>query len=380
MFNSAASLLVFSDDWGRHPSSCQHLVQRLLASHPVWWVNTIGMRPPRLNRATVSRGCEKIRQWLGRQHSHEAETKNLTVVNPHMWPWMRRPHDRWINRKLLRRSLERVVDAMPGPRIAVTTIPIVADLLGRLPLDRWAYYCVDDFGAWPGLDHKPIDRLENELVERADLLIAVSETLQAKLERRRPNVHLLTHGVDLDLWRSEGRVAPEGLLANYPHPRVVFWGVIDKRLDTAFMRRLAGEMAAGQIVLVGPMQDPDPALLSLPRVAHVPAVPLEMLPSVAAQADVLAMPYGQSLVTRAMQPLKLKEYLATGKAVVVSDLPATRPWQDCLDIARSPEEFSSLVRIRAQTGPSLDQLRARERLESESWTAKAEEFQRLLLS
>ena len=25
-----ASLVVFSDDWGRHPSSCQHLIRRLL--------------------------------------------------------------------------------------------------------------------------------------------------------------------------------------------------------------------------------------------------------------------------------------------------------------------------------------------------------------
>jgi len=50
-------------------------------------------------------------------------------------------------------------------------------------------------------------------------------------------------------------------------------------------------------------------------------------------ADVIIMPYADRPVTRAMQPLKLKEYLATGKPVVVRNLPATRGWTDCLDLA-----------------------------------------------
>src|SRR4051794_13289727 len=49
-------LLVFSDDWGRHPSSCQHLVRNLLDQYNVTWVNTIGTRTPRLNVATLRRG------------------------------------------------------------------------------------------------------------------------------------------------------------------------------------------------------------------------------------------------------------------------------------------------------------------------------------
>ena len=32
--NSDFSLLVFADDWGRHPSSCQHLVRELLPLLP----------------------------------------------------------------------------------------------------------------------------------------------------------------------------------------------------------------------------------------------------------------------------------------------------------------------------------------------------------
>ena len=37
------------------------------------------------------------------------------------------------------------------------------------------------------------------------------------------------------------------------------------------------------------------------------------------------MPYADLPVTRAMQPLKLKEYLVTDRPVVVADLPADQP-------------------------------------------------------
>src|SRR5205807_318898 len=57
------NLIVFSDDWGRHPSSCQHLVSHLLDRFEVTWVNTIGTRPPRISIDTFRRGCEKLRHW-----------------------------------------------------------------------------------------------------------------------------------------------------------------------------------------------------------------------------------------------------------------------------------------------------------------------------
>ena len=55
---SLPTLLVFADDWGRSPSSSQHLMRQLLDRYRVLWVNTIGMRPPRFNLSTLRRGLE----------------------------------------------------------------------------------------------------------------------------------------------------------------------------------------------------------------------------------------------------------------------------------------------------------------------------------
>ena len=145
------------------------------------------------------------------------------------------------------------------------------------------------------------------------------------------------------------------------------------------MTRLAADLPRGTIVLVGPQCDCDPALKRTDRVVCLGAVPYEMLPHLAREAAVLIMPYADIPVTRAMQPLKLKEYLATGKPTVVRDLPATREWRDCLDLAATAEAFSAAVRLRLTTGLPEDQRRARARLKAEGWAAKARLFERFAL-
>jgi glycosyltransferase involved in cell wall biosynthesis len=371
-------LLVFSDDWGRHPSSCPHLVRQLLGHYQVTWVNTIGTRPPRLNLATLARGAEKLRHWFRPAPAGPDGPGPDRVLNPRMWPWFRPHLARRLNAALLARQLTPALAALPGTA-AVTTVPIVADLVGRLPVRHWVYYCVDDFSLWPGLDQRTLGRMEADLVAKADVLVAVSETLRDRLARMGRDAHLLTHGVDLDFWANAGP-GPVPELDGLERPLVVFWGVVDRRMDVELVRRVAAELPSGTVVLVGPEADPDPALAALPRVVRVPPVPYADLPRIAREAAVLIMPYADLPVTRAIQPLKMKEYLATGRPVVVRDLPATRPWADCLDLAGGAAAFAAAVRRRLAEGVPAEQARARDRLRQESWASKAREFERVALA
>ncbi len=375
---SRPNLLVFSDDWGRHPSSCQHLVGQLLDRYQVYWVNTIGTRCPQLNLATFKRGCEKLSEWFrprpgnrtGPDLPKASLPPNLRVLKPFMWPWFSRRFDRNLNRELLHRQLTPFVRSLSAPVVAVTTIPIVADLVGLLPVESWVYYCVDDFTEWPGLDKRALLEMDEDLIRAADRVIVVSETLRQRMAARGRTAPLLTHGVDLDFWQTD-RPTTIAQLDGLERPLIVFWGVVDRRMDVAFLERLAADLSKGTILLVGPDNEPDPALSSIPRVVRVPPVPFSLLPSVGHEADVLIMPYDDLPVTRAMQPLKLKEYLATGKPVVVRDLPATRSWGDSVDLVTSPEDFSATVRLRVETGLPDSQRQARGRLTQESWEAKS---------
>jgi glycosyltransferase involved in cell wall biosynthesis len=295
-----------------------------------------------------------------------------------MWPSFRSRFGRGLNCWLLARALRPIADAAPTPPVVITTIPLVADLVGRFRVARWVYYCVDDFSVWPGLDGRTMRNTEAELVTKVDVVIAVSETLRAHVAELGKPAHLLTHGVDLDFWlapMSSGAAASLDI-EKMPAPLVVYWGVLDRRTDRAFVKALNDALPEGTILFVGPQDNPDPELLRLPRVRTLPPLAFATLPVLARAASVLIAPYADLPVTRAMQPLKLKEYIATGKPVVVRKLPATAEWADCVDVVDTPEEFAGAVLARLRDGVPEAQKQARVRLESEGWAAKAEQFEK----
>lgn len=371
-----SELLVFSDDWGRHPSSCQHIVRQLLPDNTVYWVNTIGTRPPRFDLLTLRRGAGKLKSWSRRKPEATEKTASTPqVLQPLMWPSFGSRWGRRINRALLSRACRRLPDSGRF-RIAITTIPLVADLVGRTPVDRWIYYCVDDLSQWPGLDRSTLESMERELVSKVDKIVAVSDNLVDRMYSLGRTADLLTHGVDVEHWTQRaGSVDP---LQGYVPPIVLFWGVIDRRLDVEVLKALGHQIGKGTILLIGPSNNPPRELDGLDRVRRLGALPYEDLPAVARQAAVLIMPYGDSPATRAMQPLKLKEYLATGKPVVVTNLPAVSEWADACDVEASPERFAEAVAKRIASGISTSQVEARRRLAAEDWPRKAERFMRLV--
>ena len=379
----AATLLVFSDDWGRHPSSCQHLMRQLLGRYNIIWVNTIGTRAPRLDIATLSRAAGKLKSWVRPTQvtsTNEGDDglagPEPTVTSPRMWPWFTKSIDRRINKLALSKQLKTVLADAPKPAIAVTTLPITADLVGEIPVEKWVYYCVDDFSEWPGLDGSTLKRMDELMLAQADTIVGVSDRLQEIAKDAGRESELLTHGVDIDFWQSGSKT---DVFKNVDGPVAVFWGVVDQRMDVPTVQRLVERMNGGAVMFYGPQQDPHPELLAMER-CHFPGpVPFNELPSLAASADVLIMPYADLPVTRAMQPLKLKEYLATGQPVVVNRLPAVETIADQMDVADSPNEFADMVIKRLKSGTPDEQIVARKDLEAESWAAKARQLETWIL-
>ncbi|MCB9911180.1 MAG: glycosyltransferase [Planctomycetes bacterium] len=361
---SLPRIVVFSDDWGRHASSCQHLISSLLPRYRVDWVETIGTRTPSLSKADFQRGVSKLRSFFGpkAKTSERVLPQNLRIVAPRMLPSFASDRRRRINAWLLQRGLAHVLDPSDPPLAVITTAPIVADLAARTPYLHWVYYCVDALDEWPGLDGETLYQMEVEMLPHMQRVLVVSEVLRARMAQRGIVAPLLTHGVDLARWavdRSAHRAAQP--------PKTLFWGHADERLHEGICLALA---EATELTFVGPRGNVAPALAQHPRIHWQGSVDFDELPRFAAAADVLVMPYADSEATRNMQPLKLKEYLATGLPTVVTPLPANLFWSHAMDVVDTPQAFVARVLERAQSGLPADQARAREALRAEGWDQK----------
>lgn len=331
------------------------------------WINTIGTRMPSLTRADLERVLTKLGSFVRGPTRPHGDPTNLRVHSPVMWPRLRTRAERELNGALLRRALAPVLERADA---VITMVPVVADLARRTPHLNWIYYCADDLSEWPGLDGPTLLEMERDLLASVRKVVVVSDHLRDRLASLGADSSLLTHGVDVEHWcAATGRGArrPAGARA-----RALYWGLADPRLDTEICLAIASR---AELFLAGPRQNVDPRLLRHESIRWLGPVAFEDLPRIANDADVLVMPYADLPVTRACQPLKLKEYLATLMPVVVTPLPANVPWGDALDLASTPERFTKLVLQRASRPLPANQLAARERLASESWEAKARVFE-----
>lgn len=410
------TLVIFSDDWGRHPSSLQHLIRHLCQERNdlrICWINTIGTRVPGFNRITLIRAWEKAHHWLIPRKSSVSEIptapcKEFKVFHPVMWPWFRKKWDRRINAWILTRYLRKLMahEASVSQKIVgITTLPVTADLVASIPeIHHWIYYCVDDWSEWPGMDARPLREMEHQLIRQVDCVLCAGNALQARVAQLGPKKEpiLLTHGVDLERWSvadpsrevsdhsevlscSDTEFSYMLNLSRCEVPRFTFWGLIDQRLDLHFLRCLGEKLETsglpGTITLIGPsaLHSAEMSVMQgLPRVEVLGEAPYESLPDIAACSSVLIMPYADLPVTRQMQPLKMLEYLATGRAVVARNLPAIIPWNDTLDVVSTAEEFAQRCVERAVSGVPSMQYLARERLKEETWTRKAQIFSEYL--
>ncbi len=369
-------IIVFSDDWGRHPFSCQHIMTHFLPGNRLLWVQTIGMRRPRLTLYDLRRSFEKLASFVTpAENRKEPLPENLTVVNPFMLPF-----GNLLVRALNRYSVVRTVRASLGELrfrdpILLTTLPNAADYLGALGESLSVFYCVDEFSQWPGVNRSLVQTMERKLLDRVDLVVAVSDALCAsKRPANGSSVRLLTHGVDAAHF---GRAAirttnPRAIaaLGDIPGPIIGYFGLFDQRSDQEILEYLLKSRPDCSLVILGAAVTGYEKLSRYPNFFHREAVAYEELPEYVSFFTLCILPYVRTLLTDNINPLKLKEYLATGKPVVSTPLPEAVKLQPRVRIAATPEAFLRQVE-EALGGSGLSPEGAGEMFRNESWEAKA---------
>ncbi|MHC4402528.1 MAG: glycosyltransferase [Planctomycetota bacterium] len=363
------TILCFASGYDAPPTSKHHVMHLLAERNVVLWVNYHASRTPTVSSSDLAYMARKLAQvFAGLKHPRE----NLYVLTPLVVPLPSSPWARKLNEALLAFQIRWALGKiLHGPVQFWSFTPDVSYLLGRFGEKKVVYYCVDDHASFTGHNRRQVLRDEEDLCRRADLVVTTSTVLQQAKEPLNPNTMLVPHGVDYAHFAralSNHRPAPSDV-ADIPHPRLGFFGLIRDWVNLDLLAEVARRRPDWHIMLIGDSTLDLAPYRSLENMHFLGRKPYEVLPDYCREFDVGLIPFKINELTRAVNPIKLREYLAAGLPVVSTPLPEVELYGHLVETAATADEFTTAA-TRCLDGDPADRTRRATAMAAESWLAR----------
>jgi glycosyltransferase involved in cell wall biosynthesis len=366
------------DWWYHHPHSKNHLMRRFArAGNKVIFVNSISMGlAPMKSGEVLPRIKRKLKSYAKLARTTE---EGITVVSPAVVPFFGSRAAAVTNRQLLRAQISTLAKRRGMKRpILWIAIPTAIEVVGRLDEELVIYHVSDKYDA-NTMDHATdpafIRKLHERAIAAADLIFYSSRKLFAEIERGREKSYLLEQAVDFDHWSviASGQVSVAETIERIPQPRIGYFGAIEPWLiDQELIKQAARERPDWNWIFIG-NKSRGLEIEELPNVHFLPPVSYEELPHYAAGFDVCVLPWNTEVAfTSYGSAIKVREYLASGKPVVISPLPEYESMNDVLRIGRSREQFLNLVAESLQENDAQQVKARQEAVRNGTWDARAE--------
>lgn len=314
------------------------------------------------------------------------ETPNLWLYHPPQFaplggPGLLRAVSHGLRRATLQHDLAAlgINSAARRPIIWIST-PTQHDTRLDLPARLRVYHIVDDYLAYHDLPESHRSRFaqrERELIEWADLVIAVSPELIASKGAGNPKFRLLPNGFDEDTYDANRPVATPPALLGLPRPLLGYIGLISVRLDLRMLYRVLAAHPEWTLVLMGTVyrsgcEDALDWLNGLPNVRILPPVPGDQVAAFVRAFDVGLVPYRITQETTHASPLKVYEYLAAGLPVVAADVPGARQFADVVANVSSATEWEAAIAAALACDDPARRAARRAAVAPHTWDARVE--------
>ena len=321
--------------WDDVKMADRHMAEHLVAHGPVLYVDPPVSHLTRLRRPDVAASIRPPRlRVLGPRLARLSPVVPPKPTHAAVIPFADR---------IVRRQLRNSVRALGGSVKAVVSTWLMLDAFGVCGEDRRVYWWTDDpVGAaalW-GHTEEQMAAAEERLARASDLIVAVNQGATKRLRQRGFAAAYVPNGCDAALFAGVDDVAAASDVP-LERPIAAFVGHLNCRTDLALLEAVAD--AGAGLLLIGPKDpsfEPDrfARLIARANVAYLGPRPFEDLPSYLKLIDVGLVPYGHTEFNQWSFPMKTLEYLAAGRPVVATSLPATRSLDtELVSLADTPE-------------------------------------------
>jgi glycosyltransferase involved in cell wall biosynthesis len=348
MNSKTPGIVYFGNEWfAENRTSSHHMARRLAQSANLLYVDSPGMRAPTSSGRDLKRIWNKLTQATRLPTRTPQGLWHCTV--PQL-PWRSMPGvdklNRWFGAWAVRRAMRH---AGIDEAILWFVVPHPSFMLDAVPHQRAIYYCIDDYAAHPGVDAERIRACDAQLTKECDHVFVAPPALVDAKKAVNPNTSFSPHGVDVALFaqaQAPATVVPAAAAALHGKgPVIGYFGLIAAWTDVALIEWLAQQRPQWNFLLIGHASVDVSSLARLPNVTLAGPQPYETLPGWAKAFDVAIIPYLQNQQVRNANPLKLREYLATGKPIVSVPTPEVDRFAAVLHVADGREAFLSAVEV-----------------------------------
>lgn len=377
----------WSPYWKRNQTLVYLLVQRglfeqgVFINRPIWVADL-----PRLLRPPVP---GPTRHWLAALVPRRVHPRILAFT-----PLVRTSGGRlrMFNLAGLRRRLAASGSPLPVPAVVVVNHPsrFIDPLLSALPVspvgrvfdlsDDFRYFSTDR------AEQARAGAMCEEEFARADLVLSVNEHVDAWVRSVTSASIVVRNATPFFVIGAAAGAATHTRtlrrLARLPRPVIGYAGwLISLRLDLDLLERVVCQRPDWTFVFVGPSNEARPLGARIPACANVkvwPPVPYRELARLLSSFDVAILPHLRNDYTTGNDPLKIYDYLASGRPVVATPVPGTERFGTLLRLAEGPDDFLREIEgALAETDPELSRQRVAAAREH-SWERRIEDVERAL--
>lgn len=370
------SIICFAgeDWWYHHPHSKNHILKRLAKHNRVLFVNSITMGLPSIGNPDffhkIRRKLRSYMRWLRKA------PEGLWVMTPINVPLYGSAFFRALNRVLLALQLRLVMFFLNLRRpIVWVAIPTAADLVNSLGAKLLVYQVSDkyDVNEDSALSRSFIREMDSRLKKQAAAVMYSGRKLYEEAEPR--HRYFLEQAVDFERFANLPPGTPEDIAA-IPRPVLGYVGAADwYTMDVALIEQVARARPDWHWVFIGSKSNV--VKLSAPNIHFLGSKSYADLPRYYHHIDVCVLPWVQTnAFTNYGSAIKVREYLATGKPVVISPLyeylhtPGVR-------IYRSTEEFLAMVQESLSADFPCDREARQNAVRHCTWDVRAREVAEL---
>lgn len=250
----------------------------------------------------------------------------------------------------------------------------------QIPQARLIYDYVDHLHAFSGNPQKLANQ-HNLLLKSAVIVLATSNKLFEQVKSIRSDVVLCPNGVDYDHFSnsvSDHLEPPTDILPLLlsKSPIIGYIGALARWVDYDLIGNVAEERPEINFLLIGPdYENSLPRwLLKIPNIFWLGSKSYNIIPLYLKYIDVAMIPFQVNELTHAVSPLKLFEYMAADKPVIVTPMEGSMHYPGVL-VAEDPNEFSKQINKALELKTNTDYIRSIRKVAGENtWEVRANQI------